>query len=67
LENAKGEDFFSCSSRIDCDLVLANPPFAGNTENRKSPVLVFLEHILADEFYGWFSVSHQESITKGPM
>ena len=46
-EATKGKDFFKSPDRIACDLVLCNPPFAGNGKTRQSPVSMFLERILA--------------------
>lgn len=45
-ELKKGKDFFSCPGRIQCDLVLCNPPFSGGGKTRQSPVSMFLERIL---------------------
>jgi DNA-binding transcriptional regulator YiaG len=45
-EIAKGRDFFGCPNRINCDLVICNPPFnATNGETRFLPQ-VFLERIV---------------------
>jgi hypothetical protein len=44
-EISKGKDFFDCPNRIDCDMVLCNPPFnSSNGETRFLPQL-FLERI----------------------
>lgn len=42
-EIKKGKDFFSCPKRIECDLVLCNPPF---TIDGKNGTLRFLERIV---------------------
>jgi hypothetical protein len=45
-EILRGKDFFTCPSRIDCDLVLCNPPFNNtNGETRFLPLL-FLQRIV---------------------
>lgn len=46
FEASKGKDFFSCPQRIDCDLVLCNPPWSGGGKSAKSPIALFLERIL---------------------
>jgi hypothetical protein len=45
-EATKGKDFFECPDRIQCDLVLCNPPWSGGGKTAKSPVSVFVERIL---------------------
>jgi type I restriction enzyme M protein len=47
-EIATGKDFFAGAGRIDCDLVLCNPPFSGEGEEdrRVSPPERFLGRIL---------------------
>lgn len=46
FEAAKGKDFFGGPDRIDCDLVLCNPPWSGGGKSAKSPIAMFLERIL---------------------
>jgi hypothetical protein len=46
FESSRGKDFFKCADRIECDLVLCNPPFNGGTKTAKSPVSLFLGRIL---------------------
>jgi len=47
FEITKGKDFFKCPDRVDCDLVLCNPPFSGDHGNgRKNLVPLFLQRIL---------------------
>ena len=47
FEIKRGKDFFECPDRIDCDLVLCNPPFSGDHGNgRKNLVPLFLQRIL---------------------
>lgn len=47
FEIKKGKDFFDCPDRIDCDLVLCNPPFSGdNGGTRVNLVPLFLRRIL---------------------
>jgi len=45
-ELSKGTDFFRCPDRIQCDLVLCNPPFNASGESRFLPQL-FLQRIVA--------------------
>lgn len=46
FEATKGKDFFAGPDRIDCDLVLCNPPWSGGGKSAKSPIALFLERIL---------------------
>jgi hypothetical protein len=46
FEATKGRDFFAGPDRIDCDLVLVNPPWSGGGKSAKSPIALFLERIL---------------------
>jgi len=46
FEATKGKDFFAGPDRIDCDLVLCNPPWSGGGRSARSPIALFLERIL---------------------